>query len=95
MKASLDQADFFGLGAATSAPKPETSSKTPAAEAARSKDERTSNPSAVREFLHGSSAGAAGKAKHRSHLGMDLPKWDTADEGAVKQQAVFSRSVIK
>ena len=91
----MDQADFFGLGTAASAPKPEESSRSATTKSAGGKDARTSNPSAVREFLHGSSAGAAGKAKHGSHLGMDLPKWDTADEGAVRQQAVFSRSVIK
>ena len=74
-----------------SAPEPEQASSLPKGNALGSGGERTSNPSAVRDFLHGSSAGAAGKARVGSQYGMDLPHWETADEEAVKQAAVFSR----
>ena len=89
--ASTRQADFFGLDAGMLAPEPEQASKLPEGKIVGGGSERTSNPSAVREFLHGSSAGAAGKAGVGSQYGMDLPLWDTADEEAVKQAAVFSR----
>ena len=89
--ASIRQADFFGLDAAVSAPEPEQASSLPEGKVLSGGGERTSNPSAVREFLHGSSAGGAGKARVGSQFGMDLPHWETADEEAVKQAAVFSR----
>ena len=73
------------------APEPEQASSLPEGKAPGGGGERTNNPSAVREFLHGSSAGAAGKARVGSQYGMDLPHWETADEEAVKQAAVFSR----
>lgn len=89
--ASIPQANFFGLDAPRSLPEPEQASGLPKGEAYDGGIERTSNPSAIREFLHGSSAGAAGKARVGSQFGMDLPHWETADEEAVKQAAVFSR----
>lgn len=45
----------------------------------------------MRKFLHGSSPGSAGKKSTAGQFGMELPQWDTADEEAVKQAAVFSR----
>ena len=45
----------------------------------------------MRKFLHGSSSGSAGKKGTAGQFGMELPQWDTADEEAVKQAAVFSR----
>ena len=45
----------------------------------------------MRKFLHGSSSGSAGKKGMAGQFGMELPQWDTADEEAVKQAAVFSR----
>ena len=89
--ASIGQGDFFGLDATLSAPEPEQASSLPEGKAPGGGSGRTSNLSAVQEFLHGSSAGAAGKARVGSQYGMDLPHWETADEEAVKQAAVFSR----
>ena len=84
--------DFFGLASATSAPEPEQASRPGRAKEPAGKEESIRDPSAVREFLHGSSAGKSGRAGGiGSQYGMDLPQWDTADEEAVKQAAVFSR----
>ena len=89
------QADFFGLGFATSEPEPEQASRPGRTKDPTGKADSIRDPGAVPEFLHGSSAGKAGKAGRAggvgSQFGMDLPQWDTADEEAVKQAAVFSR----
>ena len=89
------QADFFGLGSATSERELEQASRPGRTKEPTGKAESIRDPGAVREFLHGSSAGKAGKAGRAggvgSQFGMDLPQWDTADEEAVKQAAVFSR----
>ena len=89
------QADFFGLGSAMSAPEPEQASRPARSKEPAGKGKSIRDPGAVREFLHGSSAGKVGKAGRAggvgSQFGMDLPQWDTADEEAVKQAAVFSR----
>ena len=86
------QADFFGLGSAMSAPGPEQASHPGNFKEPTRKGESIRDPGAVREFLHGSSAVKAGRAGGvGSQFGTELPQWDTADEEAVKQAAVFSR----
>ncbi|CAK0758926.1 hypothetical protein CVIRNUC_002658 [Coccomyxa viridis] len=87
------QAGFFGLGSAMSAPGPEQASHPGKFKEPTRKGGSIRDPGAVREFLHGSSAVKAGRAGGvGSQFGTELPQWDTADEEAVKQAAVFSRA---